>query len=150
MHIVTLTERPDLVPLVAAWLHAAFDHAKGPTLAQREAFLRGQQAPDETFVLFDGDEPVGSASLVAQDMSSRPELTPWLASVVVPPECRGRGYSAPLVRHVEARAAETAGVLWLYTWTAAPLYAKLGWQDAGPERDVERDIPVVLMKRVLR
>lgn len=150
MQIVTLTDRPDLVPAVAAWLHADFDHPRGPTLAQREAFLRAQRAPDETFVLFDGDDPVGTASLVAQDMSSRPELTPWLASVVVRPEFRGRGYSTALVRHVEARAAETADVLWLYTWTAAPLYAKLGWQDAGPERDVERGIPVVLMRRRLR
>jgi hypothetical protein len=40
--------------------------------------------------------------------------------------------------------------LWLYTWTAAPLYARLGWEFVGPERDTDRDIPVVLMKRDLR
>ena len=62
-----------------------------------------------------------TASLVSNDLPSRPDLTPWLASVLVRPEFRGRGYSAPLVRHVEAAAAPIESTLWLYTWTAAPL-----------------------------
>ena len=42
-----------------------------------------------------------------------------------------------------------APILWLYTWTAEPLYARLGWERVGPERDTDRDIAVVLMKRNL-
>jgi hypothetical protein len=66
------------------------------------------------------------------------------------PEFRGRGYSAPLVKHVETAAARSAAVLWLDTWTAEPLYARLGWEHVGLERDTDRNIEVVLMKRDLR
>jgi GNAT superfamily N-acetyltransferase len=113
------------------------------------AKLLAQRAPEETFVLFDGDEPLGTASLVTNDLPSRPDLTPWLASVLVRPQFRGRGYSAPRVKHVEAAAAPLATLLWLYTWTAEPVYARLGWARVGLERDTDRDIEVVLMKRNL-
>jgi hypothetical protein len=55
-----------------------------------------------------------------------------------------------LVKHVEAVAASASvRTLWLYTWTAEPVYARLGWQRVGMERDPDRDIEVVLMKRDL-
>jgi predicted GNAT family acetyltransferase len=66
------------------------------------------------------------------------------------PEFRGRGFSAPLVKHVKAAAARSAAVLWLYTWTAEPVYARLGWERVGQERDTDRNIEVALMKRGLR
>lgn len=136
--------------MVAEWLHAEFGHAHGPSLEQRVDHLRAQKSPEQTFVLWDNGIPVATASLVINDLPSRPDLTPWLASVLVRPAFRGRGYSAPLVRHVEAAAASMASTLWLYTWTAEPLYARLGWDVVGPEHDTNRDIPVVLMKRNLR
>jgi predicted GNAT family acetyltransferase len=73
-----------------------------------------------------------------------------LASVLVRPQFRGRGYSAPLVKHVEEAAAASATVLWLYTWSAERVYARLGWERVGRERDTDRNIEVVLMKRKLR
>ncbi|MDB5965807.1 MAG: wecD [Polaromonas sp.] len=150
LRIVALTAHPELVPIIAEWLHAEFDHARGPSLKKRIAQLRAQKSPEETFVLFDDDVPVGTASLVINDLPSRPELTPWLASVLVRSEYRGRGYSAPLVKHVEMAAATMSRILWLYTWTAEPLYTRLGWKSVGPERDNDRDIAVVLMNRDLR
>jgi hypothetical protein len=114
------------------------------------AKLLAQKGPEETFVLFDDEEPVGTASLVTNDLPLRPDLTPWLASVLERPAFRGRRYSAPLVQRVEAAAAQSAAVLWLYTWTAEPVYARLGWERVGLERDTHRDIEVVLMNRNLR
>jgi hypothetical protein len=38
----------------------------------------------------------------------------------------------------------------IYTWTAEPVYARLGWVRVGLERDTDRNIEVVLMKRDLR
>jgi predicted N-acetyltransferase YhbS len=143
--IVPLSARPELAADVAEWLLNAFRHARSPSHAEQVARLLAQKAPEETFVLFDDGVPVGTASLVKNDLPSRPDLTPWLASVLVRPEFRGRGYSTPLVRHVEAAAASS--VLWLYTWTAEPLYARLGWERVGLERDTDRNIEVVLMKR---
>lgn len=148
LEVASLSARPDLAPAVAGWLLDEFRHDRGPSHDEQVAELLAQKAPEETFILFDAGVPVGTASLVTSDLPSRPDLTPWLASVLVLPEFRGRGYSAPLVRHVEAAAA--ASVLWLYTWTAEALYARLGWKRVGLERDGGRNIEVVLMRRDLR
>lgn len=148
--IVGLTDRPELAPAVARWLLEEFRHALSPSHDEQVAKLLAQKGPEETFVLFDDEEPVGTASLVTNDLPLRPDLTPWLASVLERPAFRGRRYSAPLVQRVEAAAAQSAAVLWLYTWTAEPVYARLGWERVGLERDTDRNIEVVLMKRNLR
>jgi GNAT superfamily N-acetyltransferase len=66
--------------------------------------------------VLDREKPVATASFVAADLASRPDLTPWLASVFVDLPYRGRGHAALLVRRVEdaARAAKTE-TLWRYT-----------------------------------
>jgi GNAT superfamily N-acetyltransferase len=150
MHrIVTTSDRPDLAPIVAAWLVKEFGYPGGRTPEQVTArILAPPNGPEETFVLLEHDKPVGTASLTHDDLKSRPDLTPWLAGVYIEPSARGRGHATALVRRVEAFAA-TAGVstLWLYTWTAESLYARLGWQRVGPETD--RGKEVVLMTRHL-
>jgi GNAT superfamily N-acetyltransferase len=149
LKIVTLTEQQHLAPSIAEWLLDEFRHALSPSYNQQVANLLAQKSPEETFVLFDDDVPVGTASLVASDLPARPDLTPWLASVLVRPQFRGRGYSVPLVKHVEEAAAASTTVLWLYTWSAEPVYARLGWERVGLERDTDRNIEVVLMRRNL-
>ncbi len=58
-----------------------------------------------TFVALKDGKPAGSASLVNLDLSSRQELSPWLAAVYVSPEHRNQGIGAALVNRVvdEAR-----------------------------------------------
>jgi GNAT superfamily N-acetyltransferase len=81
-------------------------------------------------------------------LASRRDLTPWLAGVFVEPRARRRGYAAALVRRVEAFASSASvTTLWLYTSTAEPLYARLGWRRVGLETD--RGQAVVLMSRDL-
>jgi GNAT superfamily N-acetyltransferase len=147
---VTLSERPDLAPLVAAWRVAAFfDYPGGYTVAEMTALiLQPAAGPREAFVLFAGDTPVGTAALIGSDLDSRPDLTPWLAGLCVLPAFRGRGYGTALVRRVEAFAASAGvSVLWLYTATAEALYTRLGWARIGLED--ERGQPVILMRRDL-
>ncbi len=149
--IVAVSDRPDLAPLVARWRVDAFsNHPGGWTVeAMTAAILAPPVGPEENFVLFDGDEPVGTAGLVREDLETRPDLTPWLAGVFVRPEFRGRGHATALVRRVEAFAlAASVPALWLYTATAEPFYARLGWRRAGTEQ--ERGGEVVLMTRSLR
>ena len=105
---------------------------------------------DTCFVAFHGGEPVGTASLVRHDLPGREDLSPWLAGVFVLPAHRRQGHAAALVRRVEAEARRHGfPVLWLYTVQAAGLYARLGWEDAGEERDGESGRQVRLMRRAL-
>jgi GNAT superfamily N-acetyltransferase len=148
--IIALSDRPRLAATVAAWLVDAFERRPGGrTIEERTALLLAPRIGlEETFVLLDGEVPAATASLAHSDLASRPDLTPWLASVFVLSAFRGRGHATTLVRQVEAFAsAASVQTLWLYTPTAEPLYARLGWERVGLERD--RDQDVVLMRRHL-
>lgn len=147
--IRAVSDHPDLAPLVAGWLFEAFhNHPGGMTPeALINLILRPPDGPAECFVMFDDGVPAGTASLAREDLVSRPDLTPWLAGVVVQPEFRFRGHAGSLVRHVEG-FARAAGVkrLWLYTTFAEGLYARLGWVRVG---FVDGDGLTVLMSRDL-
>lgn len=148
--IVRVSDRPDLASLVARWrVEAFFNHPGGYTVEEMTALILAPPVgPKETFVLFDGDQPVGTAGVVRTDLESRPDLTPWLAGLFVEPAFRRRGYASALVKQVEdfARTASVS-TLWLYTLKAEDLYARLGWQRESIEQEDGHD--VVLMKRFL-
>lgn len=121
------------VPVVAQWTFMAWGHLHpGKTLQEaieETAAECGTCGVPSVFVAMQGDIPVGTASLIADDMSIRPELTPWLASVFVIPEWRGRGIASALVQRVEAEAqASRLGQFYLYTPDQQALYQRLGWQ----------------------
>jgi GNAT superfamily N-acetyltransferase len=148
--IVTVSDRPELAPIVARWrVDAFFNHPGGYTVEEMTArILAPPVGAKQAFVLLDDDEPAGTAALTHSDLATRPDLTPWLAGVFVQPAFRGRGYATALVRRVEAFAWEASvPVLWLHTEMAEPLYAGLGWRRVGIEQD--HGHPVVLMRRSL-
>ena len=150
IRIVAVSAEPGLAALVAQWRLDTFPQAtRGYTLERLTAFiLTPPPGPAETFVLFDGDQPVATAGLAGTDLEARPDLTPWMAGVIVLPAFRGRGHAAALVHQVEATARQAgAPVLWLYTTRAEGLYLRLGWESVGVEQDAGR--PVVLMRRHL-
>lgn len=133
MRIEGIADHPALVETVARWQWSEWGHLDpADSLAARIASLRDQTDPCRipvTFIALDGDEPLGSASLVMDDLPPHPDLSPWLASVYVTPTARGRGVASALVRHAVGRAA-AMGVarLYLYTEGARGLYEKLGWR----------------------
>jgi GNAT superfamily N-acetyltransferase len=147
--IVAVSDQPALAPVVAKWLVGEFGRPGGRTEEELTALiLAPTRGPEETFVLFDQGIPAGTASLAHDDLATRRDLTPWLAGVFVEPAYRGRGYATALVRRVEAFAlAASVPVLWLFTWTAEPLYAGLGWKRVGLE--INHGDDVVLMSRRL-
>ena len=148
--IVTNTERPDLVPVTARWRWEAFAQGQGRSLAEvtasESAGAAGPGPMPRTFVLLVDDEPVGMASLTADDLDTRPDLTPWLAGVFVAPHARGRGHAARLVGAVEAYAVSLGiATLWLYTRSAEGIYARIGWRTV--ETFSYRDKTYALMRR---
>jgi GNAT superfamily N-acetyltransferase len=149
--VIRTADRPDLVPVVARWLWDAFSRHSGRPLEhvqERVAASTATCGPPQTFVLLVDDEPVGTASLVAHDLDTRPDLTPWLAGVFVVPEARGRGHARHLIETVEA-AGRAAAIrsLWLYTRAAERIYARAGWRTV--EYFNHRDRICALMRREL-
>src|SRR5947209_10976098 len=107
--IVALRDRLDLVPVVAKWAHEEFWSRTGKSLEETQRLFtplpRSTWLPC-TFVLLDENTPVGTASAVEHDLECRPELTPWLAALVVDRAMRGRGHSRKLVRFAERYARD--------------------------------------------
>ena len=130
--VVSTSERPDLVPVVARWLWDEWWRRDGHSLEQTlDAVWESVTARPmpRTFILLAGDHPLGTASLVAHDLDERADLSPWLAGVFVPPAARRQGHAVRLVAAVEAECrAASIPTLWLYTRTAEPLYARIGWR----------------------
>jgi len=150
VRIEYLADFPELVPLVARWHHDQWSYMNpGRTLADRIDEYRSKHGrgriPTTVVGLLD-DQPVGSASLIEHDMDTHMELTPWLASVFVHPEHRGRGFGSALVRRIE-REAERLGidVLYLFTPDRESLYARLQWRVMS--REEYRGERVVVMKK---
>jgi GNAT superfamily N-acetyltransferase len=150
--IVSTSERPDLVPVTARWRWEAFLRDSGlPFEPVLEAATRTAAAScpiPRTFVLLVDDEPVGTASLAAQDLDERPDLTPWLAGVFVAPHARRNGYAGLLIAAVEREArAASISTLWLYTRAAERIYARAGWETV--ETVMHAGKPFALMRRQL-
>jgi GNAT superfamily N-acetyltransferase len=151
-----LVDRREVVPALANWLHAEWGHLRpGETVADRAhriASLCGHRQIPTVFVATEGDQLLGSASLVEHDMETRQDLTPWLAGVFVLPEYRRRGIGAALVKRVveEARSLAVAR-LYLYTPGSGAFYLRLGWSvvERTFYRSLWGDQELMIMKQEL-
>jgi len=71
---------------------------------------------------------MGTVSLIENDLESRPQLSPWLASLYVRPEFRGKGLGSSLIKEMIIKASESGErSIFLYTETADKYYADKGW-----------------------
>ena len=108
MNIAFLADFAHYLPTLARWHHKQFGYlAPEASLESNVAALQrtlNRDAIPITFIALAGKALLGSASLVRDDLSSRPSLTPWLARVYVAPEHRRQGVGTALVRRAVAHA----------------------------------------------
>jgi predicted N-acetyltransferase YhbS len=148
MNLEYLQHHVQHIPTLARWHHEQWSYLNPQrTLEERAERLQlhvdGRQMPTTIVAIEDG-LLLGSASLIENDLPTRTDLSPWLASVYVPEEHRRRGIGSALVRRIveEAKALDYK-MLYLFTMDRESLYAGLGWTTF--ERDVFNVVPIVLM-----
>jgi hypothetical protein len=127
-----LARHPQAIATLAAWHHAEWQHLiPGWSLEETAAELAshtGDRALPTTIVALAGDEVVGSASLLREDMPGTEAWSPWLASVYVAPAWRDKGIGRLLVERAVADAtAEGVEILHLFTTEAERWYLDQGW-----------------------
>ncbi len=132
MNIAHLTDYPQYIPTLAAWHHAQWGHLNpGSTAASRAERLRQQLACagiPTTLIAVEDNALLGSASLVENDLTTHPQLMPFLASVYVAPAYRHRGIASMLVQRIMDQAQQLGlPMLYLITPDQQQLYARLGW-----------------------
>jgi predicted N-acetyltransferase YhbS len=134
--IRVLAETPH-VETVAGWLHTEWWVHEGWSLDATIGFLRAAVGPAApvSFVAEVDARPAGHAMLDVDDLKARPDLTPWIVSVLVAPEFRGRGVGRALAYHVVAAArARGYTTLWAHTSTALDYWKRFGFVEVGAER----------------
>ena len=150
MEIVYLADQPGYLPTVARWVFDEWGRkTSGVNLAQVKTKFRGHLQRDAvplTLVAVNDGLPTGTASLFTHDLSLRPELSPWLAAVYVPPKQRRQGIGQKLVQAAEetARRLEIER-LYLFTPDQVPFYTRLGWSILE-ETDL-RSQPITIMHK---
>ncbi len=145
--IVTLASRPEHLLTVARWIYDEWDHVTESGLdavvSRTADRMNGDRIP-LTLVALRGDECVGTVGLWESDLSSRPDLSPWLAALYVHPAHRGAGVGGSLIEAL-AGVSRRLGIprLYLHTETASGYYRRKGWRflfrtlnDRGEETEV--------------
>ncbi|MGQ9661508.1 MAG: GNAT family N-acetyltransferase [Kiritimatiellia bacterium] len=110
--------------------------------------VRSGQLFPSTYIAFLGNIPVGSVSIVRCDLPIRSQLTPWIASVVVARDQRGKGIGTRLLSYAERKLrAHGWPRVYLYTRDKEEYYLAKGY--AVIERTTYLDHAISIMMKDL-
>jgi copper oxidase (laccase) domain-containing protein/GNAT superfamily N-acetyltransferase len=132
MRIAHLQEHSHVIPVLAdlcgtEWAHLYENWDRESSRQEFFASRADGQLP-MTLVALEGDELLGTVSLIHNDLPGREDLNPWLASLIVLPQYRGQHVATFLITEAE-RLLQQQGMpaAYLFTEKAGGLFAKLGW-----------------------
>jgi predicted N-acetyltransferase YhbS len=154
LRIEHLLEHKHHIPTIAAWQQEEFGYLSPQgTIGQRVERLNSADNRDQlpiSLVAISGDQNdlAGSANIVATTLTHK-HLSPWLSSVFVPAEQRGKGIASKLALVAIAEASRLGfDRIYLFTPRNETLYARLGWETF--DHAVLNSVPVCLMARGTR
>ncbi|MGE0241262.1 MAG: GNAT family N-acetyltransferase [Parvibaculaceae bacterium] len=130
--ILPLAAHSAELKIAARWRHEAFLEGDGFSVADSEGQLAkltsDPQGPETALIALIDSRLAGICLLVLHELEPAHDLSPWLASLYVDPQFRGRGVARSLVRAIEDHARR-GGIarLHLYTVDAEEFYLKCGW-----------------------
>jgi N-acetylglutamate synthase-like GNAT family acetyltransferase len=151
MKIEYLADYPLHLPTIAAWQQAQFGYlTPAATLEDRAERLRRSlrkgALPTAFIAVSASGTLLGSAGILPTTLTHK-HLTPWLSSVYVPEEFRGRGIASALSLRAIAEAARLGfDRLYLFTPHNETLYARMGFRTF--ERIEHNGMPLTLMERL--
>lgn len=150
MKIEYLADHECHLSIVAAWQQSEFGYLNpSVTIAQRinrlRETLQRETLPVTLIAIDDNGIPIGAASVLPKTITHA-HLTPWLSSVVVSPEYRGKGVASDLsLKAVEVAAHLGYETLHLFTPRNESLYGRIGWKVV--ERSIFNGVPITIMAR---
>ncbi len=149
-----LKNHPRVIPTLANIWHSALGKIWLPDIPIERVITRfsdhlSDQDLPITFVALDDETPVGMCSLREND-GIRPDLTPWLGSLVVNQNYQKRGIGKLLI-DATVEKSKQLGFEKLYLFAFDPTipeyYQRLGWKKIG--MDEFKSYPVTVMEVVL-
>ena len=149
LKILNLKDEPEHLATLADWHQREWSCLNpGEDITMRiermQSFLNNEFIPS-TYIAKQ-DELLGSAAIVSNDKDTRPQLSPWLASVFVAENHRAMGIGSKLILHVMAQAKrEGIKTLYLFTPDNENFYKKLGWKNLADERYHGQQVSVMFI-----
>lgn len=144
-----LPDAPDDISTVANWLYDEWGHfVEGRTLSTAHEKVRQSLGANDlplTLVYYLDGKPIGTAGIDTDDMSTRPELTPWMVSVYVETNHRKKGVGTALCERIREEFIRLGiKTAYLFTPDQENLYSRLGWKTFS--REEYRGEDVVIMR----
>jgi len=152
MVIASIADHLDLVETIGKWHWNEWGHVGSDgtleTWIESLANRTGRDTIPTTYVaLSDGEDLLGSVSLVDCDMDTRPDLWPWLAGLFVRPNVRNCGVGSALVTYAIKKVCEMGiQTLYLYTSSSESLYSKLGWRTINREDYEGKNVAIMSIR----
>ncbi len=131
----------------AAWGYLYTDWDSTKALAEFRPQKTDGSLP-ATLVLHEDEKVAGSVSLLYGDCEASKGLDPWLGSLYIFPEFRGRGHAGRLI-DAAIHLAETAGEkeLYVFTESASELFRRHGFE--AFERTILHGKSIEILRREL-
>lgn len=128
----SLCKHPEFADTAASYIWTEWQQdfkelTKYKTQAALANFLKSLNDKDipTAFIIFENDVLIGLCVVDLEDMGVHPHLSPWLASVIIHPSYRNRGYCIQLLEYVIPKYDSL--YLWTFNDDLARLYTKFGF-----------------------
>lgn len=110
LSITNIQDDIESIPLVSQWAYKQFINGNILDLSLEEftriVRKRHKDSLPMNFIAKAGSEPIGTVSLFERDLNERPELTPWLGSLLVHEKWRSLGVGQNLIDFITKRSIE--------------------------------------------
>jgi len=149
--VINLADEPEHIEQVSAWVWEEWSKASGvplETIIYRTKHAIYKDRIPQTIIAKYKDEPVGTVSLWYNDLTSRQDLYPWLASLFIKKEFRGKGIGT-LLQEKCIEAAKQLGFSEIYLITDHEnYYERSGWKfiEMAPIRDSQTRVYEYVIK----
>lgn len=144
-----LCEVPSYAPVLAAahareWAHLYADWNEAVALSDFEAEQKMTDVPTTWVAHHPSHGPMGSVSLVRDDLPDRPAFNPWLASLYIFPEFRNRGLAKLLIHQtlVFLRQKKCPHA-YLFTEDKVPFFSKFAFAVHGTTKAKGHDVTIM-------
>lgn len=146
-----LKNHPHAIPALANIWHEVLGKIWMPEIGLQEIeslyYEELNQNMPLTYIALSGETPVGSCTLQLKD-DVRPDLGPWIESVVVDPKYQKQGIGKMLI-DVTVQKAKKLGFEKLYLFAFDPAitdyYQRLGWKKIGIDKFKSHTVTVMKM-----
>lgn len=147
--ISCLCEVPSYAPVLAAahareWAHLYAHWNESVALSDFKAERKDTDFPTTWVAHHPSHGPMGSVSLVKDDLPGYPDLNPWLASLYVFPDFRNRGLANLLIRAaLDFLRQKKYPHAYLFTEDKVPFFSGFGFKTVCQTKAEEHEVSLM-------